>query len=144
MSTRAASSSSQRRRSVGGDSAVASPSTASKDDLEGVEATNEDADNLDVISQAGSEKGKEDAQEDDESPRLANENDSNNVIENDLEDNNQNGKLLFIFFNKNQMIFRNIVWIKNKVCNQTNSTYTKVSNKRIGEQGLFLPTRFML
>ena len=105
MSTRAASSSSQRRKSVGGDSAVASPSTASKDDLEGVEATNEDADNLDVISQAESEKGKEDAQEEDESPMSANENDSNNVIENDLKDDDQNGRLYLIFFNKNLVIY---------------------------------------
>ena len=97
MSTRAASSSSQRRKSVGGDSAL----SASKDDLEGVEATNEDADNLDVISQAGSEKENEHAQEEDQNPSPANENDSNNVIENDLEDNNQNGKLHFIFVNNN-------------------------------------------
>ena len=90
MSTRAASSSSQRRKSVGGDSAVANPSSASKDDLE---ATNEDTDNHDVISQVGSEKGHEDAQVEDESTSPANENDSNNVIENDLEDDNQNGRL---------------------------------------------------
>ena len=101
MSTRAASSSSQRRKSVGGDSAVASPSTASKDDLEGVEATNEDTDNLDVISQVGSEKGNENAQKEDENPSPSNENDSNNVIENDPEDNNQNGRLQLIFFNNN-------------------------------------------
>ena len=100
MSTRAASSSSQRRRSVGGDSAVASPSSASKDDLEGVEAANEDADNLNVISQAGSEKGNENSQEEDENPSPANENDSNNVIENNLEDNDQNGRLHLIFFDK--------------------------------------------
>ena len=97
MSTRAVSSSSQRRKSLGGDSAL----SASKDDLEGAEATNEDTDNRDVISQAGSEKENEHAQEEDEDPSPANENDSNNVIENDLEDNNQNGKLLFIFVNKN-------------------------------------------
>ena len=101
MSTRAASSSSQRRKSVGGDSAVASPSSASKDDLEGVEAANEDADNLDVISQAGSEKENANAEEEDGDPSPANEDDFNNVIENDLEDNNQNGKLHFIFVNKN-------------------------------------------
>ena len=93
MSTRAASSSSQRRKSVGGDSAL----SASKDDFEGAEPTNEDSDNLDVTSQAGSEKENEHAQEEDENPSPANENDSNNVIENDLEDNNQNGKLHFIF-----------------------------------------------
>ena len=101
MSIRAASSSSQRRRSVDGDSAVANPPSASKDDLEGAEATNEDTDNHDVISQAGSEKGNEDAQEEDENTSPANENDSNNVIENDLEDDNQNGRLHLIFFNKN-------------------------------------------
>ena len=98
MSTRAASSSSQRRKSEGGDSAVANPSSASKDDLE---ATNEDTDNLDVISQAGSEKGNDDAQEEDENPSPANENDANNVIENDLEDDKQNGKLYLILFNTN-------------------------------------------
>ena len=98
MSTRAASSSSQRRKSVDGDSAVADSSSASKDDLE---ATNEDTDNLDVISQAGSEKGNDDAQEEDENPSPANENDSNNVIENDLEDDKQKGKLCLILFNTN-------------------------------------------
>ena len=97
MSTRAASSSSQRRKSVGGDSAL----SASKDDLQGAEPTNEDTDNLDVTSQAGSEKKNEHAQEEDENPSPANQNDSNNVIENDLEDDKQNGKLYLILFNTN-------------------------------------------
>ena len=58
----------------------------------GAEATNEDTDNHDVVSQAGSEKENEHAQEEDENPSPANENHSNNVIGYDLEDNNQNGK----------------------------------------------------